>query len=35
LPGDLANVIEACLDDDPEARPAVRDVGAVCAAVAA
>jgi eukaryotic-like serine/threonine-protein kinase len=34
LPGDLVNVIEACLEDDPGARPAVRDVGAVCAAVA-
>jgi eukaryotic-like serine/threonine-protein kinase len=35
LPGPLSNVIEACLAEDPAARPALREVGAVCAAAVA
>jgi serine/threonine protein kinase len=34
LPRPLAAVIEACLAEDPAARPAVRDVAAACAAAA-
>jgi serine/threonine protein kinase len=35
LPGPLAEAIDAGLSEDPAARPTVRDLGAVCAAVAA
>jgi eukaryotic-like serine/threonine-protein kinase len=35
LPAPLADAIDAGLSEDPAARPTVRDLGAVCAAVAA
>jgi hypothetical protein len=34
LPAPLAEAIDACLAEEPAARPTVRDLAAVCAATA-